>query len=81
MSRRGLTFGQALDAMKIYNACRRKAWPKDQVVALLTFPNYKPCLTIGRRWEIEDESSQPGWLPSQEDLLANDWEILSMDEY
>lgn len=78
------TFGDALKALKNGYRVARSGWNgKEMFLYLDSFKQtnkevneknyqYEPCIvmfTADKKW-------QPGWLASQTDMLAEDWEIL-----
>ena len=79
-----LTFGEALECLKQGNRVARKGWKgKGMFLHLEEFGHsnkfnekgykYEPCITM----YTAQEKWQPGWLASQNDILAEDWEVLS----
>lgn len=79
-----MDFGQALTALKSGKRVSRSGWNGKGMWLILikpgnaahasaagTFP-MQPC--IGMKTATGD--MQPGWLASQTDLLAEDWEVL-----
>lgn len=73
-------FGEAIRNMKNGYKVARNGWNgKEMYVTLIPpgnamfqgFPMQK-CLAI----KTADDKMQPGWLPSQADLLAEDWQIV-----
>lgn len=83
-----LTFGEAIQAMKESKLVRRRGWNgknmhlylEDWVEGTLDFArdngkrrSYKPCIVM---FTAQGEH-QPGWLASQADMLADDWEVVT----
>lgn len=84
----GMNFGLAIEAMKKGKKCRRAGWNgKNQHIELATCISY---MTVGGVYmNVEHEAIgnkaiafvgtsgvQMGWLASQADMLADDWEIV-----
>ena len=79
-----MNFGQAIEALKAGKSVRRKGWNgkgmhiylEDWVEGTLTFGaderHYKPVIVM---YTAQGEH-QPGWLASQADMLADDWELV-----
>lgn len=63
-----MDFGQALDALKANKLVARWVWSARGIQLKLKDSIIFICT---------DQDIQPGWLPSQADILANDWEIVS----
>ena len=66
--------GQAIEAIKRDHCIRRSSWDVHMHVYLFTdYANaYKePCMVLHR----PDGTNHPGWMFSQEDVLAEDWEL------
>lgn len=83
-----MTFGQAIEALKSGKWVARGGWNgKGMHLYLeenLTFTpragafrghvrHYQPCIVMFTAQGLH----QPGWLASQADMLADDWEIVS----
>lgn len=76
----GLDFGDALRALRQGRRVRRIGWNgKGMWLALIGFGDAKfedrslePCIAM----KTADDKMQPGWLASQADMLATDWEVL-----
>lgn len=76
-----LTFDKALVALKAGKHIARRGWNgKGMWIVLLEFgPEtafgypLQPCIAM----KTADHLLQPGWLASQADLLAGDWQVLS----
>ena len=80
-----LTFGEAIEALKQGKRVARKGWNGKgmflyleefelSVISINKDYDYEPCLvmyTAQGKW-------QPGWLASQTDILAEDWEAFVM---
>ena len=83
-----MTFGEAIEQAKAGKAIRRRGWNgKTQYVELATWISYKNSLgvivntghnDIGNKVLVFVGTSgvQLGWLASQADMLAEDWEIV-----
>lgn len=84
----GMNFGLAIEAMKKGKKCRRAGWNgKNQHIELATCISY---MTVGGVYMIVEHEAignkaiafvgtsgvQMGWLASQADMLADDWEIV-----
>lgn len=88
MSKNKMTFGEAIDALKQGEHVARSGWNGKNMHLYLeehfkfVVPGgalagahklYEPCIVMftaqGRH--------QPGWLASQADMLADDWEIVT----
>ena len=83
-----MNFGEALEALKAGKKCRRAGWNgKGQCIQLATAISYKTM--DGEIVNCEHEAIgnqaiafvgtsgvQMGWLASQADMLANDWEVV-----
>lgn len=79
----GLSFGQAIEAMKAGKRCSRIGWNNRQYIELATNISYKdshgdiinvignPVIAF-----VDIYGVQLGWLASQTDMLANDWQIV-----
>ncbi len=92
----GLDFGQALAALKRERWVRRAGWngkgmhlyledrlyrtmPRADAKGRVTHTDagkYEPCIVMF----TAQQKHQPGWLASQTDMLANDWEIVPYEE-
>jgi len=80
MEKTYLKFGEALDIIKVGGMVERKGWNgKDMYVTLIPArravyqgSNIQDCLAL----KTPEGNMQPGWLPSQEDLLTEDWRIV-----
>lgn len=83
-----MTFGDALEAMKLGKRVARRGWNgKNQYVELASSISYVDgageCVNVGHR-DIGNKALafvgtsgvQMGWLASQADMLAEDWYIL-----
>lgn len=80
-----MNFGEALEQLKAGNRVARAGWNgKGQWVALIHPGNAAhrstggvfdmlPCLGL----KNAQGAMQPGWIPSQGDLFAEDWEVCS----
>lgn len=75
-----MNFGQALEAMKANKSVGRTGWNgKGMHIYLEDYPpgailgrTYAPCIVMF----TAQGTHQPGWLASQPDMLAEDWEIV-----
>ena len=81
-----MTFGQAIEQMKLGDRVQRQGWNgkgmhifiEDKFTALIRMSGR----TIEREYEpvicmyTAQGKTQPGWLPSQADILAEDWSIV-----
>lgn len=86
----GLTFGEALEALKEGKSVSRRGWNgKDQFVYLITgsdlqrglkygYGEYEREPTLVSTLAIKTSSNQiqVGWLATQSDMLSNDWQIV-----
>ena len=67
-------FGFAIETMKAGKRVYRDGWNgKGMYIFLLTLPNYEPVVCLHNA----QGKLQPGWLPSQADIFAEDWNFLS----
>ena len=83
-----MTFGEAIEAVKLGSRVKRDGWNgKNQYIELATSISYKN--TQGEIINVEHEAIgnnaiafvgtsgvQLGWLASQADMLAEDWTIV-----
>ncbi|MBE1554805.1 DUF2829 domain-containing protein [Sporosarcina limicola] len=75
-----MNFGQAIEALKARQKVARKGWNgKGMWLALIPagnaeFKGYSMQNCIGMK--TADNNMQPGWLASQADILAEDWEVV-----
>ena len=68
-----MNFGQALEALKNGKRVSRTGWHgKDMHVYLTTLNGYDACLVM----HTAEGTEQPGWLASQADMLAEDWQLV-----
>lgn len=76
-----MDFGQALDGLRIGQRLRRSGWNGKgmhvylepvlgSVVVDGEVIHFEPCFVM----HTAQGKRQPGWLPSQADILAFDWE-------
>lgn len=84
----GLSFGQAIEAIKAGKRCSRVGWNgKNQYIELATNISYKDAHgdiinanhdAIGNRAIafVGTSGVQLGWLASQSDMIAEDWQIV-----
>lgn len=76
-----MNFGEALEIIKRGGHVRRRGWNGKHQHIYLWYPsiidsgygNFQPCIVI----YTEQGKEQPGWLASQADMLAEDWEEMS----
>lgn len=70
-----MDFGEAIRAMKDDGASvARSGWNgKNMFIYIMSFPGYDPCIVMHTAGDTE----QPGWLASQADMLAEDWNIVA----
>lgn len=86
-----MNFGQAIEALKANQAVRRAGWNGKGMHLYLEdmlshtikggvfkgeHRKYEPCICMF----TAQKTHQPGWLASQADMLAEDWEALTWDE-
>lgn len=75
-----MNFGEAIEALKSCKKVARKGWNgKCMWLCLIphtnkTWEGYPIQDCIGMK--TADDKMQPGWLASQADILAEDWEIV-----
>lgn len=68
-----MNFGQAIQFLKEGKRVTRSGWNgKGMYLYLKTFDYYEPCIVM----LTAQRNHQPGWLASQNDMLAEDWHIL-----
>ncbi len=72
-----MNFGEAIELMKEGKRVARKGWNgralgKSMMIYLLNLPGLEPCIALELCGFV-----QPGWLASQPDMLAEDWEDAS----
>lgn len=73
-----MNIGEAIELCKAEGAAvRRAGWYYQSLYIFLDGTDgvetgYRPYLCL----RLPDGGLQPGWTPSQEDLLAEDWELL-----
>jgi hypothetical protein len=83
-----MDFGDAVRAMKEGQRVRRAGWDghvylEDWLEGTLTFGPSEANARLQRRLEpalcmyTAQGKHQPGWVPSQADMLAKDWQIVS----
>lgn len=84
----GLSIGEAIEAMKLGHKCSRAGWNgKNQHIELATCISYKNAHgavvnaehnAIGNHAVafVGTSGVQIGWLASQADMLAEDWQIV-----
>jgi len=66
-------FGWALRRLRKGEALRRQHWPEHESIAIVS-GDQCPAPYIEKRW-IGGAASQSAWRPSQDDLLATDWQL------
>ena len=73
-----MNFGQAIEALKVGQSVSRYGWNgKGMYLYLVTqfrdgLNDFEPVIVMF----TAQGKHQPGWLASQADMLANDWEVL-----
>jgi hypothetical protein len=67
-----MNFGEAIQAMKDGKHVCRKEWKNDAWIAVNYIANCLPRISLGI--DNSFDGHKP-WHPSQEDMLAEDWEI------
>lgn len=68
-----MNFGEAIQAMKDGKRVRRKDWENDTWITVNYMAYNRPAyISLGR--DNSFDGHKP-WYPSQEDMLAEDWEI------
>ncbi len=81
-----INFGAAIEALKQGKLVRREGWNgkgmhiflEDRFTALINMggrklaKKYEPVICM---WTAQ-QTTQPGWLASQADILAEDWQIV-----
>ena len=80
----GLTFGQAIEAMKDGKKVARSGWNGKGMWIVLIHPGNAIFTRNGDGWPMQecigmktaDKKMQPGWLASQTDMLSEDWMIV-----
>jgi hypothetical protein len=78
-----MNFGEVITALKAGNAVRRKSWCGDKNYSIRLFvpckddliPAHTYCEFIKSADHIAPRD-RPSWVPSQTDMLADDWQIL-----
>lgn len=91
-----MDFGDALKALKAGHRVRRAGWNGKGMWLILvpgtpavTPREGSPYAAVGLKTVdinphidmfTADQKMQPGWLASQTDMLADDWEVVSADE-
>ena len=74
-----MNFGQALESLKLGSRVARAGWNGKGMYITLIKPgnamhqgyDMQPCIGM----KTADNKMQPGWLASQNDLLAEDWSV------
>lgn len=80
----GLTFGQAIEAMKAGKKVARAGWNGKGMWIVLIHPGNAIFTRNGDGWPMQecigmktaDKKMQPGWLASQTDMLSEDWQVV-----
>lgn len=75
-----MNFGQAIEALKDGNKVSRAGWNGKCMWLCYIHPgnamlhgfDMQPCIGM----KTADSKMQPGWLASQADMLAEDWDIV-----
>jgi len=84
-----MTFGEAIKELKGSMRIRRHGWEKKHIYLeehfQAIFPMPKPRGDHKRQYatvicEYSDGVHKPGWSPSQEDIFAEDWEVVPYEE-
>ncbi len=86
-----MNYGSAVDAMKQGHCVARAGWKGKGMHIFLVDPFYVALSVAGRvlpvrRYEsvicmwTSEYTTQPGWLASPADMLANDWCIVDMHD-
>ena len=76
-SETGMVFGQAISKLKEGKRVTRPGWNGKGMYLFLNrwerpdAPAYEPCIVM----RTADGAFQPGWLASQADMLAEDWQV------
>ena len=72
----GHGIGWAVKQMQNRKYVQRAGWNgKNMFLYLRTFDHYDPCIVM----HTAQGTDQPGWLCSQADLLAIDWQLFTGD--
>jgi hypothetical protein len=80
-----MTFGDAIEAMKRGERVSRKGWNGKGMWLVLIMPGNAMHVSSAGGFEMQpcigmktaQGTMQPGWLASQADMLASDWEVVS----
>lgn len=78
-----MTFGLAIEAMKAGERVARRGWNGKNMFVYLEDWMEGQCSFGGRKYQpcivmfTAQGEHQPGWLASQADMLAEDWEIVN----
>ena len=67
-----MNFGEAIQAMKDGKRVCRKQWENGTWITVNYIANYLPRISLGKDNSFDGHNA---WYPSQEDMLAEDWEI------
>jgi hypothetical protein len=81
---KNLTFGDAIDALKKGERVARSGWNGKKMWLKLIQPNHS-IATLSYEYPVQayigmktaNDLFQPGWLASQNDMLAEDWYIVT----
>lgn len=80
----GLSFGQAIEAIREGKRCSRIGWDNYQYIELATHIRYKDAhgdiVNTNGHYAIafvDMCGAYLGWLPSQSDMLAYDWQVVN----
>lgn len=71
-----MNFGQAIEHLKNGRKVRRTGWNGKGMYLYLEshLLNYEPCIVMF----TAQGKHQPGWLASQADMLAEDWDLIEV---
>jgi hypothetical protein len=76
MKRTQLNFSEALDVLKVGGKLVRNGWNGKNMFIQAQFPDEHSKMTIEYLYIKGSKGQQAPWLPSQEDIFADDWEVL-----
>ena len=83
MPKAGLSFSQVIKALRAGKRCRRVGWKNYQYIELATNISYKDAhgdiVNTNEHYAIafvDMCESYIGWSPTQEDMLAYDWQLV-----